>query len=121
GTFAHAGTVPGHDADEDGDCSEIEDGESKKRPAHGAGNGFGGGGLAGGHGNELDAAKCVNGEGDGEERGCRTEGKESPVSGVLRSGASGEQESSAEHDEHGDDGGLDHGKPEFEAPVVVHT
>jgi len=41
------------------------------------------------------------------------------VRGVCGAGASGEKKRGAEHDEGGDDGGLDHGKPEFEAAVVV--
>ena len=75
--------------------------------------------FAGGYGHEFHSAEGVNGEGDGQERGGWSEGKESAVGGVLRSGASGEEQCGAEHDEGGDDGDLDHGEPEFEAPVGV--
>ena len=47
GAFGDAGVVPGHDAEQDDDGADIDEGESEKREPDGAGSFFGGARFAG--------------------------------------------------------------------------
>src|SRR5208283_4598123 len=119
GAFGDASAVPGHDAYEDDDGSQIKNGEGEEGHACSPADDFGGTGLAGRDGDEFHAAEGVDGESDGEKRSGESEGKKATVLCVLRRNAAAEEQAGAQSDEDGNDGNLDHGKPEFEASVAV--
>src|SRR5207249_5476041 len=90
-TLADSGAIPGHDAHQNDDGAEVEEGQRQKRHANRAGNFRGGVRLAGGHSDEFDSAKSINREGEGEQGSSGAEGEEAALGGVLGRGTAAQQ------------------------------
>ena len=117
GALGDASMIPGHDAEQNGHSTDIDEGQGEEGEPDGARSFFGRARFARGDRDHFSSAETVDGKGHGDERRPEAVGEKSALRVVLRRDAAGREQRGADHDE-GDDGGeLDHGEPEFEASV----
>src|SRR4029077_6153081 len=120
-TLAHSGAIPRHDPEKNNDGADIDDSESEKGHPDSARNIFRRARFAGRDRNHLDPTKAINRVSEGDYGRPKPGREESPLSIVLRHGASAREQRSSDQDEGDDRRQLNHREPELYSPIGTDT